>query len=245
MATLSTSRIIAKLLSPGHFTHILLDEAAQALETEAIIPLVLADKRTRVVLAGDHMQMEPTITSPFAREKKLGMSLLERLYYMYPADFPCKILLSENYRSHEAIVGFTSDMFYQQKLVSSGKQPAHLSWHPLTFFTARGEDHQDPQSTSFHNNSEVYEVVDRLAELKRNWPDGWRTTDEIGVVTPYLDQVSRIRSELRKRRLTNISVERVHNVQGKQFRAIFISVVRTRRTCNKTDSNQMTTLDYG
>ena len=39
-------------------------------------------------------------------------------------------------------MSFTSEMFYSQKLVSSGKQPGHTAWHPLTFFTARGEDHQ-------------------------------------------------------------------------------------------------------
>ena len=217
----------------------------QALETEALIPLVLATKETRLVLAGDHMQMEPSITSPFAKEKHLGMSLLERLYYMYPHDFPCKIMLCENYRSHEAIVSYTSDMFYAQKLVASGRQPSHMSWYPLTFFTARGEDFLAACNTSYHNNSEVYEIVDRLAELKRNWPEDWSADDEVGVVTPYQEQVQRIRSELRKRRLSNISVERVFNVQGKQFRAIFISTVRTRKTCNKTDSNQMTTLDYG
>ena len=37
---------------------------------------------------------------------------------------------------------FTSEMFYSQKLVASGKQPRHNEWQPLTFFTARGEDHQ-------------------------------------------------------------------------------------------------------
>ena len=90
----------------------------------------------------------------------------------------------------------------------------------------------------------------------------------------------RIRSELRKKKLHNISVERVLNVQvltslsivkivmivkivkivdivkffeivsimivqGKQYRAIFISTVRTRATCFKTDENDMKTLDYG
>jgi len=247
VATLSTSRCVAQLLNPGHFTHILLDEAAQALETEAIMPLVLAEQGTRVVLAGDHMQLEPNITSDFAKEKKLGVSLLERLYYLYPVDFPCKIMLVENYRSHEAIVDYTSDMFYQQKLVASGKQPAHSAWYPLTFFTARGEDIQESASTSYYNNSEVAEIVDRLAELRRNWPKQWGKKEEaeIGVVTPYHDQVQMIRGELRKKKLYNISVERVLNVQGKQYRAIFISTVRTRKTCNKTDSNQMTTLDFG
>ena len=74
----------------------------------------------------------------------------------------------------------------------------------------------------------------------------WRREEtEIGVVTPYQDQVARIRSELRKKKLHNISVERVLNVQGKQYRAIFISTVRTRATCSKTDENDMKTLDYG
>eukprot|EP00090_Calanus_glacialis_P043171 TRINITY_DN7638_c0_g1_i1.p1 TRINITY_DN7638_c0_g1~~TRINITY_DN7638_c0_g1_i1.p1 ORF type:complete len:1395 (-),score=231.54 TRINITY_DN7638_c0_g1_i1:680-4864(-) len=247
VATLSTSRCIAELLPVGHFTHIILDEAAQAMETEAIMPLVLADKETRVVLAGDHMQLEPNVTSDFAKEKHLNVSLLERLYDLYPSDFPCKILLCENYRSHEAIVSYTSELFYEQKLVASGKPPSHPSWYPLTFFTARGEDIQDPNSTSFYNNSEVYEIVDRLAELKRNWPKAWgrKEETEIGVVTPYHDQVMRIRSELRKKKLYNISVERVLNVQGKQYRAIFISTVRTRGTCFKTDNNDMKTLDYG
>ena len=74
---------------------------------------------------------------------------------------------------------------------------------------------------------------------------GKKEENEIGVVTPYHDQVMRIRAELRRKKLNNISVERVLNVQGKQYRAIFISTVRTRTTCNKTDSNQMRTLDFG
>ena len=247
VATLSTSQSVADLLPRGYFSHILLDEAAQALETEAIMPLVLADSGTRVVLAGDHMQLEPNITSDLAKEKKLGLSLLERLYYHYPAEHPCKVLLCENYRSHEAIVSFTSQMFYDQRLVPSGRQEPHPDWPPLTFFTARGEDIQDPNSTSYYNNSEVYEIVDRLAELKRSWPRVWgrRELAEVGVVTPYYDQVMRIRAELRRKKINNISVERVLNVQGKQYRAIFISTVRTRATCTKTDNNQMRTLDFG
>ena len=211
------------------------------------MPLVLAGEDTRVVLAGDHMQLEPDVTSDFAKEKRLGVSLLERLYYHYPADHPCKILLCENYRSHQAIVSYTSQMFYEQKLVSSGRAVSHPVWSPLTFFTARGEDTQDPNSTSCYNNSEVYEIVDRLAELRKKWPKVWgrKEENEIGVVTPYHDQVMMIRSELRKKKLSNISVERVLNVQGKQYRAVFISTVRTRSTCSKTDQNQMRTLDFG
>ncbi|KYB28821.1 putative helicase with zinc finger domain-like Protein [Tribolium castaneum] len=231
-------------LSPGSFTHILLDEAAQALECETITPLALATENTRIVLAGDHMQLGPDIFSNFAKERNLHISLLERLYDHYPGQFPCKILLCENYRAHEVIIQFTSESFYDQKLVSSSKQPKHFRFYPLTFFTTLGEDVQDKNSTAFYNNSEVYEVVERVAELKRNWPPEWGEINEqsLGVVTPYSDQVFRIRSELRKRRI-DVCVERVLNVQGKQFRAIILSTVRTRRTCtnNKGDSE----VDYG
>lgn len=204
VVTLSTSMELASLdLKKGYFTHILLDEAAQALESEAITPLALADANTRIVLAGDHMQMSPEIFSNFARERKLHVSLLERLYDHYPANFPTKILLCENYRAHEAIIKFTSELFYDQKLIASGKQPRHEKFYPLTFFTTRGEDIQDKNSTAFYNNAEVYEIVERVCELRRKWPASWGKFNDtsIGIMTPYADQVFRIRSELRKKRL--------------------------------------------
>ena len=226
-----------------------MDEAAQAMECEAIMPLSLSSNRTRVVLAGDHMQLSPEVFSGFAMQKKFNKSLLERLYDLYPQSFACKILLCENYRSHEAIINYTSELFYEQKLIASGKQASHETWYPLTMFTARGEDIQDVNSTSFYNNSEVYEVVERVAELQRTWPKkhwGERDENAIGIVTPYYDQVQRIRSELRKRRLFGVSVERVLNVQGKQFRAIFLSTVRTRKTCISSQEDMAGgDLDFG
>nr|CAD7260482.1 unnamed protein product [Timema shepardi] len=244
VVTLSISMYLSTLgLPKGHFSHILLDEAAQAMECEAIMPLALANEDTRIVLAGDHMQLSPELFSQFAKERNLHVSLLERLYDHYPTTFPCKILLCENYRAHEAIIQFTSELFYDQKLISSGKQPRHDKFYPLTFFTTRGEDVQDINSTAFYNNSEVtkhfilqhsslslglqalypygtksmvYEVVERVCELRKRWPPAWGKMDDqsIGIMTPYADQVFRIRSELRKRRMGGISVERVLNVQG-------------------------------
>lgn len=58
ITTLSTARLLSDLdLPEGFFTHIFLDEAAQALECDMLIPLSLAGPLTRVVLAGDHMQV--------------------------------------------------------------------------------------------------------------------------------------------------------------------------------------------
>ncbi|XP_015746637.2 probable helicase with zinc finger domain, partial [Python bivittatus] len=63
VVTLNTSQYLCQLdLEPGFFTHILLDEAAQAMECETIMPLALANKNTRIVLAGDHMQVMMSVT---------------------------------------------------------------------------------------------------------------------------------------------------------------------------------------
>lgn len=129
--------------------------------------------------------------SDFARERGLHVSFLERLYEVYPSSSQCQIMLCENYRSHRAIIDFTSELFYGNKLVASGNQPRHPHSYPLAFFTARGEDVQHQNSTGFYNNAEVYEVVERVAELQRAWPACWGPLDEgsIGVVSPYSDQV--------------------------------------------------------
>uniref|UniRef100_A0A672QLB2 Probable helicase with zinc finger domain n=1 Tax=Sinocyclocheilus grahami TaxID=75366 RepID=A0A672QLB2_SINGR len=132
VVTLSTSQYLCQLdLEPGIFTHILLDEAAQAMECETIMPLALANKSTRVVLAGDHMQLSPFVYSEFARERNLHVSLLDRLYEHYSSEYPCRILLCENYRSHEFQWQQESDRLYEgvtlsvsrmQLLLSVGKQ---------------------------------------------------------------------------------------------------------------------------
>ena len=67
------------------------------------------------------MQLSPEVFSKVARDKNFNKSLLERLYDMYPPGFACKILLCENYRSHSAIINYTSELFYDQQLIASGK----------------------------------------------------------------------------------------------------------------------------
>ncbi|KAJ8319176.1 hypothetical protein KUTeg_004267, partial [Tegillarca granosa] len=227
ITTLSTARYLCDLELPtGFFTHIFLDEAAQAMEGEMIIPISLANKDTRIVLAGDHMQLNPEVYADFARQQGFQRSLLERLYELYPEDSPCKIMLVENYRSHADIIDFTSDLFYDGKLTASGNQPKHDKYHPLTFFATRGEEIQHENATGFYNISEIHEIIDRVDDLHKNWPKEWGELGEgsIGVVAPYSDQVWRIRSELRKKKFYNISVEKVMNVQ---------------------DSSQEDYLDYG
>ncbi|XP_043941030.1 probable helicase with zinc finger domain [Protopterus annectens] len=234
VVTLNTSQYLCQLdLQQGCHTHLFLDRGSEAPACNTILHSGIIDKLTKLVLSGDPEQLSPFVYSEFARERNLHVSLLDRLYEHYPSEFPCRILLCENYRSHEAIINYTSELFYDGKLMASGKQPAHKDFYPITFFTARGEDVQEKNSTAFYNNAEVFEIVERVEELRRKWPVAWGKLDEgsIGVVSPYADQVFRIRAELRKKRLSEVSVERVLNVQGKQFRVLFLSTVRTRHTC--------------
>ena len=80
---------------------------AQALEPESIIPLVMASSASKIVLAGDHMQLDPPVYSTLARKYNLHLSLLERLYdheiYDNGVGQLCKTLLTENHRSHQSV----------------------------------------------------------------------------------------------------------------------------------------------
>lgn len=62
---------------------------------------------------------------------------------------------------------YTSELFYDGKLMASGKQPSHKDFYPLTFFTARGEDVQEKNSTAYYNNAEVW-VLMNVTDLNKD-----------------------------------------------------------------------------
>lgn len=245
ITTLTTASSLTSMNLP--LTHIVIDEAAQALECEILIPLALATLNTRLILAGDQMQLAPEVYSDLASERGLGVSLLERIYKIYPENHPCRIQLCQNYRAHADIIAFTSEIFYDGKITpGQNVLMRHPIFKPLTFYAVSGEELQDIHSTGYVHASEAYEIANRVHELKSNWPvDQWGSYGDgsIGVLAYYADQVQRIRAELRKRKLFDVSVERVLNVQGKQFTAVFISTVRTRNCCRYAAERNLK--DYG
>lgn len=136
ISTLATSSCLQSLdFEP---THIIIDEAAQALECEALACLGLATSRTRLVLAGDQMQLAPEVYSDLARERGLGMSLLERIHTIYELKHPCRIQLCKNYRAHADIVRLTSDLFYGGEIEPGAVLPRHPVHPPLTFYACEG-----------------------------------------------------------------------------------------------------------
>lgn len=144
VTTLATSSCLTTLdFEP---THIVIDEAAQALECEALTALALASKKTRLILAGDQMQLAPEVYSDLAAERGLGVSLLERIHTLYSPQHPCRIRLCQNYRSHADIVKLTSSLFYGNEIEPGCTTlPAHPGQTPLMFYAVHGMEVQVKQ----------------------------------------------------------------------------------------------------
>ncbi|XP_042261546.1 helicase with zinc finger domain 2 isoform X1 [Thunnus maccoyii] len=222
-------------LPEGYFTHILIDEASQMLECEALIPLSLAGPNTRVVLAGDHMQMGPKLFSVDDHHRS-NYTLLNRLFHYYQ-DQKCdaaqksRIIFSENYRSTKEIVEFVSTHFYVGKndvIKAAGNIPAPAYGHALKFHHVRGECLLDTVSMSWYNKEEVATVVEAVKEILKHWPSTWGTNQGSICVLSEGCQVRRIRTALAKKSHVKVHVENVSNVQGRQFRAVIMTAVQTR-----------------
>lgn len=175
-------------LPEGYFTHILLDEASQMLECEALIALRLAGPNTRVVLAGDHMQMGPKLFSVDDHHRS-NHTLLNRLFHYYQgqkcdAAQNSRIIFSENYRSTKEIVEFVSTHLYVGKndiIKAVGNIPAPANGCALKFHHVRGKCLLDTVSMSWYNKEEVAKVVEEVKEILEHWPLTWGTKNPSSV----------------------------------------------------------------
>ncbi|XP_037345942.2 helicase with zinc finger domain 2-like isoform X1 [Pungitius pungitius] len=223
-------------LPEGYFTHILIDEASQMLECEALMALGLAGPNTRVALAGDHMQMGPKLFSVDDHHRS-NHTLLNRLFHYYQGQ-KCdaaergRIIFNENYRSSKEIVEFVSTHFYvgQNDVIKAvGNVPAPENGHALKFHHVRGECLLDSGSLSWYNQEEVRKVVEEVKEILKDWPMSWGTKKLSSIcILSEGNQVRHIRTSLSRRGLSEVHVENLANVQGKQFRAVILTAVQTR-----------------
>ncbi|XP_061102315.1 helicase with zinc finger domain 2-like isoform X1 [Conger conger] len=252
ITTASMARHLHDLKLPvGYFTHILIDEASQMLECAALIPLTLAGSRTKVVLTGDHMQTGPKLFSVAEGRSSSDYTLLNRLFHYYQgqkgeAASRSKVIFSENYRCTKVIVDFIATHFYFGKLdvrtneviKASGRVPSHPRFHPLRFHHIRGTCSWDKVSMSWYNAEEAKGVAEIVEELLKEWPPEWGKQEQqaICVLSQEYGQIKLIRRELRKKKMGNVIVETVYNVQGKQFRAILMTAVHTRDSLLLSDS---------
>ncbi|NWH78844.1 HELZ2 Helicase, partial [Piaya cayana] len=245
---ITTSTLSKNLkVEPGYFTHIMIDEAAQMLECEALIPLSYATFKTRIVLAGDHMQITPKLFC-VGNGQSADHTLLNRLFQFYQKKqhevaVKSRIIFNENYRSTAGIIEFVSKHFYignGNAIQASGNILPHPEIYPLVFCHVSGVAERDMSMISWHNSSEITQVIEKVKEIYQRWPDEWGVRDlkRICVVSHGM-QVSAMRQELRKKQLQDVVVENYENLPGREFRVIIISTVHTSESLRISASHHL------
>uniref|UniRef100_H3DLP5 RNA helicase n=1 Tax=Tetraodon nigroviridis TaxID=99883 RepID=H3DLP5_TETNG len=229
VTTLCTAgRLVTGGIPVGHFTHIFVDEAGQAVEPECIIAVagLFNPKEGQLVLAGDPKQLGPILRSPLALQYGLGVSLLERLmkdntlYQQNPdtGHFDNRYVtkLLRNYRSHAAILKVPNELFYSNELqvfADQWERAVYCNWEglpkkgfPLIFHGVMGKDEREANSPSFFNVTEIDALVKYLTLLfetqgKKGIPK--LLAKDIGIIAPYRKQkVEKIRRALKSAPVT-------------------------------------------
>ncbi|MEG1585777.1 MAG: AAA domain-containing protein [Bacteroidales bacterium] len=222
-----------KILSHHHFSTLFIDEAAQALEAACWIAIQKAD---RVILAGDHCQLPPTVKCFDAVRGGLSETLMQRVALQKPE---CVSMLVMQYRMHEAIMQFSSDWFYQGALIASpeiGKRTVLSLDYPMVWYnTELLELKEENQSDSLSriNRAEADLLVQVLQDYIERMGIERILEDRIdfGIISPYKAQVYYLRSLIKRtaffrRFRKQISVNTVDGFQGQERDIVLISMVR-------------------
>ena len=242
----SEARVIActlvgsanRLLEGQKFGTLFIDEAAQALEAACWIPI---RRVTRVILAGDHCQLPPTVKSFAALKAGLGKTLMERIVENKPE---VVTLLKMQYRMNEEIMRFSSDWFYGNQ-VESAPEVKYRSILDLDIPMSWIDTSSWSESSTLFKEQFVGESFGRInkaeAELTLLVLEKYfqkigkeRILDErldVGIISPYRAQVQYLRRQLKKKEFFKpyrslISVNTVDGFQGQERDIILISLVR-------------------
>ena len=223
-----------RLLDGMKFGTLFIDEAAQALEAACWIPMRRA---TRVILAGDHCQLPPTIKSVAAMKGGLDKTLMQRIVERKPE---AVTLLKMQYRMNEAIMRFSSDWFYHGEVEAAPMVKYRgildldkaIEWKD----TSGDTSHEEFVGDNFGriNKEEAQLTLLTLAEyfvrIGRQ-----RIIDEridVGIISPYRAQVQYLRHLIKKTDFYKpfrkiIAVNTVDGFQGQERDIIVISMVRS------------------
>ncbi|XP_053355474.1 putative helicase mov-10-B.1 [Clarias gariepinus] len=264
---ITAGRLVSGGIPVGHFSHIFIDEAGQAVEPECVVGIagLLHPEKGQLVLSGDPKQLGPVLRSPLAQQHGLGVSLLERLMtdspvyekkqdglQGYDSCFVTKLL--RNYRSHPAILKIPNELFYENELQVFANQiqrEAFCQWEhlpkqgfPVIFHGVMGKDEREANSPSFFNVSEIEVLVSYLKKLlqsqgKKGLPK--LSATDIGIIAPYRKQVEKMQKALRTVRelhqWKDIKVGSVEEFQGQEKMVIMVSAVRSSNNYVKMDQD--------
>ena len=235
-----------RLLDGQKYNTLFIDEAAQALEAACWIPM---RRVGRIVLAGDHCQLPPTVKSIAALKAGLGKTLMERIVETHPE---AVTLLKTQYRMNDDIMRFSSNYFYNGQVESAPDVrfrgildlDTPMEWIDTSEYSENSENADDSE-LSFKEEfvGESYGRINKaeglltLHVLQSYFEriGKQRLLDEridVGLISPYRAQVQYLRRLLMKREYfkpfrRQISVNTVDGFQGQERDVIVISLVRS------------------
>ncbi|XP_065832420.1 3'-5' exoribonuclease HELZ2-like isoform X4 [Oscarella lobularis] len=234
---MSTSLEEQTRLPNGYFTHIIIDEAAQATEPETLAPLALADRKTVLVMAGDCVQTSPPVASAVARGGKLHRSLFRRLRKVVPEI--ARVDLVTNYRSHRDLFALIGRLFYKYDKISSRQARSkvtvsHPRFHPFGFYVCDGLAQQNYTDGSYVNPVEAMAIIEQVKAVRDCWPEEWgrigTELSRICIVTSEQNQIVHLRRLINAHNLaTFVDVQTSRSVQGREYFVVFVSSVMTLR----------------
>ena len=223
-----------RLLDGQKFGTLFIDEAAQALEAACWIPI---RRCSRVILAGDHCQLPPTVKSIAALKAGLGKTLMERIVENKPE---VVTLLRMQYRMNEEIMRFSSDWFYGNQVESAPEVKYRsildldvpMEWVDTSELDIReqfvgdsfGRINKAEAELTLLTLQQYFERIGKTRVLNERL--------DVGVISPYRAQVQYLRSQLKKKEYFKpfrhlITVNTVDGFQGQERDIIVISLVRS------------------
>jgi superfamily I DNA and/or RNA helicase len=226
----TTTGLDGEIIGRRTFDLLVIDEACQTTEPGCWIPLL---RSGRVVLAGDHCQLPPTVLSREAVQQGFAVSLQERLVALFGAEVTRR--LDVQYRMHERIMGFSSFEFYDGELTADPRVAGHrlcdlpggafgpLTEQPVQFIDTAGagyDEEVEPDGESRLNPQEAALVARKVRALL----ECGVSAGDIAVIAPYAAQVRRLRELLP---VPGLEIDSVDGFQGREKEAVVLSLVRS------------------
>jgi len=202
----------------------MIDEASQATEAECWNAML---KGGRVILAGDHKQLPPTVKSREAVSLGMELTLLDLL----AERIPHSSILEVQYRMHKDILGFSNHRFYGGLLYSHADNADHLirnDHQPLVFIDTAGcgfEEEWQSERQSYASPGEYFILREYFLLHRENF-----LGSKMGIVSPYAEQVRYIREQIAEETLwegMDVEVNTIDGFQGQEKDIIAISLVRS------------------
>ena len=211
---------------------VFIDEAGQALEPACWIPIV---KSPRIVLAGDHLQLPPTIKSPGKEALKLKQTLLEKLVTQHPERV---VLLQEQYRMHQDIMQFPSDQLYQGQLIANEQvknRKLFEAEEAIQFIDTAGAGYEETQlEHAIFNTEEAHFTLNYLYQYCQRLRTSFTLENfpSIGIISPYRKQVHTLQQYAQEHLglqdyMAYIQINTIDSFQGQEKDLILISLARS------------------